>query len=715
MILERLSRVLSPPVFPDDEDRSRTAKVLNTLLWNLLAVLVLAAAIGVPFIFAARVASVVTLVALLAVMMVTRSLMLRGKVAAASALLVVTIWIVFGVLTGLSGGIFSVNLILLMVWSVVAGLLLGRGWAIGTAAASSVFALAMALLEVFELPPPKPFPSPPLSRWVELTFGMCLAIISLNLTLRSLALALSRARHELAVRLEAEEALRRSEERFRTIYDSVNEAVFLHDAATGAILDVNRKTVEMYGWSREEFLTLDSSDACSGEPGYSSADATSWLERASKGESPSFLWHARRRDRTLFWCEVSMRPARIGGQELILVTVRDVDDRVRAEAEHLRLTEQLRQAQKLESIGRLAGGVAHDFNNLLTGILGSLELAMLDLPAGSRARAPVADAQRAGLRAAELTSQLLTFSRKQILEPQTLDLVEMVASLRTMLARLLGENIQLVTSSAPSLGAVRADRTQMENVIVNLAVNSKDAMPNGGRLELALDEVEVDAEQTEGAAPGRYVRLSVTDTGTGMSPEVMANIFEPFFTTKPRGKGTGLGLAMVFGAIKQHGGFIRVRSAPGQGTTFELLLPRIAAHKPQPEPVPSSTELARGDESIVLVEDEPTVRDVVAATLKMLGYRIHIFGTGEDALAALPSLGEIDLLITDVILPGINGSVLAERFRERRPSLRVLFTSGYTDDAIARHGVLQEGLRYLAKPFGPQALAAKVRAVLDEG
>ncbi len=714
MSLERLSRVLSPPVFPEDEDRSRTAKVLNTLLWNLLAVLVLAAAIGVPFVFAARVESIVTLVALLAVVIVTRSLMFRGKVAAASALLVVTIWIVFAVLTGLSGGIFSVNLILLMMWSVVAGLLLGRGWAIGTAAASSIFALAMALLEVFELPPPKPFPSPPLSRWVELTFGMCLAIISLNLTLRSLALALSRARHELAVRLEAEEALRRSEERFRTIYDSVNEAVFLHDASTGAILDVNRKTVEMYGWSREEFLTLAPSDACSSEPGYSASDAVSWLERASKGENASFLWHARRRDRTLFWCEVSMRLARIGGQELILVTVRDVDDRVRAEAEHLRLTEQLQQAQKLESIGRLAGGVAHDFNNLLTGILGSLDLAMMDLPDGSPARAPVEEARRAGLRAAKLTSQLLTFSRKQILEPQNLDLTEVIASLRTMLSRLLGENIQLLTSSAPGLGAVRADRTQMENVIVNLAVNSKDAMPNGGRLELSLDEVEVDADQTEGAAPGRYVRLSVTDSGSGMSPEVMANIFEPFFTTKPRGKGTGLGLAMVFGAIKQHGGFIKVRSAPGQGTTFELHLPRISAHRVQPEPTPSSTELARGKESIVLVEDEPTVRDVVAATLKMLGYRTHVFGTGEDALAALPSIGELDLLITDVILPGVNGSVLAERFREQRPSLRVLFTSGYTDDAIAQHGVLQEGVRYLAKPFGPQALAAKVRAVLDE-
>ncbi len=713
MILERLSRVLSPPVFPDDEDRSRTATVLNTLLWNLLAVLVLAGAIGVPFVFAARVESIVTLVALLAVVIVSRSLMFRGKVDAASAVLVVTIWIALGVLTGLSGGIFSVNLILLMAWSVVAGLLLGRGWAIGTAAASSIFALAMALLEVFELPPPKPFPSPPLSRWVELTFGMCLAIIPLNMALRSLALALARARHELAVRLEAEEALRRSEERFRTIYDSVNEAVFLHDAATGAILDVNRKTVEMYGWGREEFLTLDTRDACSGEPGYSAADAASWLQRASKGESLSFLWHARRRDRTLFWCEVSMRPARIGGQELILVTVRDVDDRVRAEAEHLRLTEQLRQAQKLESIGRLAGGVAHDVNNLLTGILGSLELATMDLPADSRARAPVADARRAGLRAAELTSQLLTFSRKQILEPQTLDLAEVIASLRTMLSRLLGENIQLVTPCAPAVGAVRADRTQMENVIVNLAVNSKDAMPDGGRLELSLDEVEVD--ETEGAAPGRYVRLSVTDWGTGMSPEVMENIFEPFFTTKPRGKGTGLGLAMVFGAIKQHGGFIKVRSAPGQGTTFELHLPRISAHKPQPETTPGSTELARGKESLVLVEDELAVRDVVAATLKLLGYRIRVFASGEDAIAALPSIGEIDLLITDVILPGINGSVLAERFRERWPSLRVLFTSGYTDDAIAQHGVLQEGVRYLAKPFGPQSLAAKVRAVLDEG
>jgi two-component system, cell cycle sensor histidine kinase and response regulator CckA len=713
-MVERLAEIISPPVFEGHEEKTRTAAVLNALLWNLIALLTLVC-VGMPFVFAARLESGVAILMGFVVLWMTRWLMRQGRVELASALLVICLGGLFAGLTVLTGGIFSVNLVLLLALSVVAGLLLGARWAIGVAVGSSALALVLAALEITGHSPPKPFPAPPVSRWAELSLGFAIALIPLNMGLRNLAKALERSKHELQVRLRAEEALRHSEERFRAIYDSVNDAVFIHDAATGQILDVNSKMTEMYGWSREESRALTADVSSSGEEGFTERDAAAWLARAAKGESVCFEWHARTRDGTLFWVEVSMRRAEIAGQSVILASVRDIDERVRAKADRERLEDQLLQAQKLESIGRLAGGVAHDFNNILTAILGNLELAALQLPEDAKARGRIDEAIRAGGRAADLTSKLLAFSRKQTIEPVVLDLKEVVASIDNLLARLLREDIVFSTSFGSALGAIKADRTQIEQILINLAVNARDAMPEGGKLSLNIENVDIDTPPSPDAEPGPYVRISVTDTGHGMDPETLENIFEPFFTTKKRGKGTGLGLASVFGATKQNGGFINVRSAPGQGTTFEIHLPRAVG-----DGVPVSLATLKrvpdqGSETVFVVEDDADVRGVACSTLAHAGYQVLSAATAEEALATLSDCEQIDLLLTDVILPGMTGRALAEKCQARQPSLRVLFTSGYPDDVITHHGKVDENVDFLAKPFGPEALAQKVREVLDGG
>ncbi|MFN2571379.1 MAG: PAS domain S-box protein [Gemmatimonadales bacterium] len=384
--------------------------------------------------------------------------------------------------------------------------------------------------------------------------------------------------------------------------------------------------------------------------------------------------------------------------------------------EQRQLEEQYRQAQKMEAVGQLAGGIAHDFNNLLTAILGNTQLLLRELPPGDAKRGDVEEIRKASERAASLTRQLLAYSRRQMLQPKVLDLNVVVAEMDKMLRRLIGEHIALVAVLAPDLGPVRADPNQIEQVIVNLAVNARDAMPDGGKLTVETSNVELDetfAQAHLGSVAGPYAMLAVTDTGAGMDAAVRAHLFEPFFTTKDVGKGTGLGLATVYGIVKQSDGYISVYSEPGQGTSFKIYLPRIATPASVP-PTPSRSGAARGSETVLVVEDEPAVLTLSRRALEAQGYVVL---AASDAAAALRVVerhgGTIHLLLTDVVMPGLSGRELADRLTAQRPGVRVLYMSGYPGDAVVQHGTLPAGSAFLQKPFSPDGLARKVRDVLD--
>jgi PAS domain S-box-containing protein len=398
------------------------------------------------------------------------------------------------------------------------------------------------------------------------------------------------------------------------------------------------------------------------------------------------------------------------GMRGLIINARDQTDRQQLEA-------QLRVSQKMEGIGRLAGGIAHDFNNLLTAILGYSELMEAQLPDDEDLRSSLHEIHRAGERAAALTRQLLAFSRKQVLQPRLLDLNTIVSEVEKLLRRLIGEDVKLVTRLDPALGSVRADPGQLEQVLMNLAVNARDAMPEGGTLTVETANTVLDAgfaAGNPGARSGEYAALTVADTGIGMSDEVRNHAFEPFFTTKEQGKGTGLGLATAYGIVKQSDGYITVASEPGRGTTFRIYFPR-ATGAAAPSGLGERPALSpRGTETILLVEDESGVRRLSCTILEAQGYTVLEAASGDEALEIARShAGEIHLLATDVVMPGMSGRVLWDRLRVLRRDPRVLFMSGYTDDAIARHGVLEPGIAFLQKPFTPFSLAQKVREVLD--
>jgi len=419
----------------------------------------------------------------------------------------------------------------------------------------------------------------------------------------------------------------------------------------------------------------------------------------------------KKRDGTRIRVQLSVRASRRGdGQiEFYETFVRDITAQRRLET-------QLAQAQKMEAIGRLAGGVAHDFNNLLTVILSYSDLLLEDLPGNAAQRDDVAQIRKAAEGASALTRQLLAFSRQQVLEPKVLDLNDTVTGIEKLLKRVLREDIALSATLAADAGRIRVDPGQLEQVLMNLAVNARDAMPRGGKLTIETANVDLDESDTQAypaAKPGRYVMLAVTDTGSGMDAATQARIFEPFFTTKEIGKGTGLGLATVQGIVQQSGGFILVYSEPGHGTAFKIYLPRVndavsAAESPPAEP-------RRGTETILVVEDVTVVRDVTRQMLQRYGYQVLEAADGPAALRLAASYdAPIHLLLTDVVMPEMNGRDLAERLRESRPDMAVVFISGYTDDAVVRHGILQRGIAYLQKPFTPRSLALKIRAVLDK-
>ena len=646
-------------------------------------------------------------------------------------------------------------------------------------------------------------------------------------------LSVRRSAAHVALR-RAQTAQVASEARFRDVFENSGDALFIHDADTGEVLDVNRTGVEMYGWSREECRRLTVADLSADRPEYSPDVARERLAEAASHGQATFEWMARRRDGGCFPVEVALKRTAVAGQPCILAAVRDATARKRAEEEQARLSravaqagesvvitdpegtivyvnpaferitgytraealgqnprilksgrhdgafyggmwdtlvkggvwsgrlvnrrkdgtlfdedatigpvrdasgrlvnyvavkrdvsrevllqQQLLASQRIEAVGRLAGGVAHDFNNLLFVIMSYGEMVFRGLPAENPLKGKVKQIIKAADRAAGLTRQLLAFSRRQVLQPRTLDLNVIVSEMGSMLQRVIGERIEMVTRLEPGLASVRADPGQLEQVIMNLVVNARDAMPDGGRLVVQTRNADVAEDYTASqplVSPKPYAMLAISDTGSGMSAETQAHIFEPFFTTKEVGKGTGLGLSTVYGIVKQSGGYIWVDSQLAVGTTFRIYLPAVDEVPENAEEREGGAALRLGSETVLLVEDETSVRDVLQATLQANGYRVLVAQDGEEALQiAAAHVDAIDLLVTDVIMPGMTGHEVAEQIAPKHPKMRVLYISGHADEAISRYGLISPGAAFLSKPFGTEVFLLRIRELLDRG
>jgi hypothetical protein len=518
-----------------------------------------------------------------------------------------------------------------------------------------------------------------------------------------------REAEERTARKRAEEGLRQREESFHLLFESNPHPMWVFDRESLRFLEVNSAAIAHYGYSRDEFLAMRITDI---RPAADAAKAVATVRSESESGTRHHTgdWRHQLKDGGIIDVEIAAHDIEFAGRAGRLVVAHDVTERKRLEA-------QLLQSQKLEAVGQLAAGVAHDFNNLLNVITGYSELLLRSLPPNGTDRERTEQVRRAAERGAGLTRQLLAFSRRQVLEPRVLDLNAALADVQSMLTRLIGEDIKIVTAFDPALGRVFADPGQMEQVLVNLVVNARDAMPDGGSLVLETSNVALDeayARTHPGARTGAHVRLAVSDTGHGMDAATAARVFEPFFTTKPRGKGTGLGLATVHGIVQQSGGHVDVYSEPGHGTTFKIYLPRVEAQEERPADEGARVEPHGGSETIVLVEDEDGLRALIREVLEDAGYRVVEAQDPERGLAAVRAEPRgIDLLMTDVILPQMRGNELADRVREISPGARVLFMSGYTDEAIGQHAVLSPGSHFLQKPFSLAALLAKVRVVLE--
>jgi len=516
----------------------------------------------------------------------------------------------------------------------------------------------------------------------------------------------------------AEDTLKESEEKYRTILENIEDGYFEVDIA-GNLTFFNDSLCRTLGYSKDEMIGMNNRKYTDQENAKKLYEAFNKVYRTGE-PIKGFGWEVVTKDGRKLFGEVSVSLIKdskgkpIGFRGI----ARDITERKRAEEEKASLQEILRQSQKMEAIGGLAGGIAHDFNNLLTVISGNCQLSLLELKGGDPLKGNIEEIKEATDRATSLTRQLLAFSRRQVLDMKVLNLNTIIRELEKMLRRMIGEDVELVTSLADDLGMVKTDPGYIEQVIMNLAVNARDAMPSGGKLIIETNNAELDepyARSHVAINPGLYVKLCVNDTGMGMTPEVKERLFEPFFTTKKKGKGTGLGLSTVYGIVKQSGGNIWVDSEPGLGTTFNIYLPRVDETLEEMRKKVKKEELPGGGETILVVEDEEDVRRLAVRILERQGYTVLEASCGNDALVLSKERKEpIHMVLTDVVMPGMSGPQLTGQLIHLHPKMKVLYMSGYTDNAVLHHGVLEEGVNYIQKPFTIDGLMKKMREVLDK-
>jgi PAS domain S-box-containing protein len=513
------------------------------------------------------------------------------------------------------------------------------------------------------------------------------------------------------------EALQKSEEQYRTIYNSANDAIFIQDIDTGAILDVNQKMCEMFGYCPEEARQINVGILSAGAPPYTNQDAMARISKAAQGEPQLFEWKAKDKSGSLFWVEVKMRLVEIAGTSRLMVTVSDITERKQAEADNALLEERLLQAQKMEAIGTLAGGIAHDFNNILTALIGYSSLLQAKMAVNDPLRMYVDQILKSSEMAANLTRNLLAFTRKQVTEPKQINVNSIIQGIEKLLQRLLSEDIELKTIYTDMDVTIMMDITQMNQVLLNLATNARDAMPNGGKMIIETQLVQFDDSfiQAHGfGKPGEYVLISVSDTGIGMDEKIKEKIFEPFFTTKEVGKGTGLGLSTVYGIVQQYDGFITVYSEPTEGTTFHVYFP-VVALKFEEDQISHSPEINSGTETILIAEDHGYSRRLIKEVLVSNGYVVVETVDGSDAVQRFLDLkDEISLLLLDVVMPKKNGMDTFDEIKKIKTDINVLFMSGYTGDIVLDKGIHERDFNFISKPFSPNALLLKIREILDK-
>jgi PAS domain S-box-containing protein len=518
---------------------------------------------------------------------------------------------------------------------------------------------------------------------------------------------------DLTEHRNAGQALRETEERYQLLFESVPVPLLTFDPASLAVREANRAALELFGYSRREFTRKSVTDIAIGEEVPALRQA---LLRSDGGLRKIGVWRNRRKDGTTFHAEISTHSCTVHGETLGVALLDDVSERMRADREREQLEEQLRQVQKMEAIGLLAGGVAHDFNNLLMPILGYAERAAHDPGSNERVRDYMDRIQAAAAQARNLVRQLLAFGREQTLRTRVLDLAWEVSQFESMMRRLIPETIVLDVQSERGLPPVEADPSQVQQILMNLVLNAQGAMPAGGRLGVEVSSIELDAAEARGLglAAGVHVQLSVSDTGHGIDPSVLPHIFEPFFTTRQRDRGTGLGLATVYGIVKQHRGAIRVDSAPGRGARFDVLLPAVEEALPVTQVAPRPAGPAGAGETILLVEDDDVVRKLLCDALAAEGYAVLAASRADEALElAARSGGAIRVLVTDVVLPGMNGRELRRSLERSIPGVRTLYISGYSGDALGGAAGSADDAPLLEKPFPVHKLAARVRQLLD--
>lgn len=513
-------------------------------------------------------------------------------------------------------------------------------------------------------------------------------------------------REEINERKVAEEALRASKDKYSNLFQSSNDIIFIHDLDDN-ILEVNQKAVDIFGYTREEFLSLKLPQLRGPETDEQAVYAN---EKIEKHGFVVFETDFLKKNGEVINAEASSSLLEIGREKVVQAIIRDITKRKQLE-------EQLRQAQKMEAIGRLAGGVAHDFNNSLTVITGYSELLMLGIAKNDPMFQSIKEIKKAAARAESLTRQLLAFSRKQIIQPNVLNINNLIENMKKMLGRLIGEDIELITSLDPETGHIKADPGQIEQVIMNLIINASDAIPQGGKITIELQNINFKKSFTwEGLEikAGFHIMLTISDTGIGMDKETQNHIFEPFFTTKKVGEGTGLGLSTVYGIVRQNDGYMTVQSELGMGSVIQIYFPCVKEVADKKEKIARSQDFLRGNETILVAEDEDVVRELACQVLRIYGYNVLEAPHGGSAILKCEQYkDDIHLILSDIVMPEMSGPELVTRLKLYYPEIKVLYMSGYTDDAIVRYGILEDNIQFIQKPFSPVSLLKKIRTVLE--